>query len=94
MEITDLNNCYLRENKLNVEFLGRGYAWLDTGTHENMLSASNFVSTVQKRQGLMISCLEEIAYIKKWIGKSDVEKQIKTLGNSSYGKYLNKILNS
>ena len=92
LEITDLNNCYLRNGNLNVEFLGRGYAWLDTGTHENMLSASNFVSTVQKRQGLMISCLEEIALTKGWIGKEDVEKQILLLKNSSYGDYLSKIL--
>lgn len=92
LEITDLNNCYLRNGNLNVEFLGRGYAWLDTGTHENMLSASNFVSTVQKRQGLMISCLEEIALMKGWIGKEDVEKQILQLKNSSYGDYLSKIL--
>ena len=92
LEITDLNNCYLRNGTLNVEFLGRGYAWLDTGTHENMLSASNFVSTVQKRQGLMISCLEEIALMKGWIGKEDVEKQILLLKNSSYGDYLSKIL--
>lgn len=92
LEITDLNNYYLRNGNLNVEFLGRGYAWLDTGTHENMLSASNFVSTVQKRQGLMISCLEEIALTKGWIGKEDVEKQILLLKNSSYGDYLSKIL--
>ena len=92
LEITDLNNYYLRNGNLNVEFLGRGYAWLDTGTHENMLSASNFVSTVQKRQGLMISCLEEIALMKGWIGKEDVEKQILLLKNSSYGDYLSKIL--
>ena len=92
LEITDLNNCYLRNGNLNIEFLGRGYAWLDTGTHENMLSASNFVSTVQKRQGLMISCLEEIALMKGWIGKEDVEKQILQLKNSSYGDYLSKIL--
>ena len=92
LEITDLNNCYLQNGTLNVEFLGRGYAWLDTGTHENMLSASNFVSTVQKRQGLMISCLEEIALMKGWIGKEDVEKQIVLLKNSSYGDYLAKIL--
>ena len=92
LEITDLNNCYLRNGTLNVEFLGRGYAWLDTGTHENMLSASNFVSTIQKRQGLMISCLEEIALMKGWIGKEDVEKQILLLKNSSYGDYLSKIL--
>ena len=92
LEITDLNNCYLRNGTLNVEFLGRGYAWLDTGTHENMLSASNFVSTVQKRQGLMISCLEEIALMKGWISKEDVEKQILLLKNSSYGDYLAKIL--
>jgi glucose-1-phosphate thymidylyltransferase len=92
LEITDLNNCYLQNGSLNVEFLGRGYAWLDTGTHENMLSASNFVSTVQKRQGLMISCLEEIALMKGWIGKEDVERQISLLKNSSYGVYLAKIL--
>ncbi len=92
LEITDLNNCYLQNGTLNVEFLGRGYAWLDTGTHENMLSASNFVSTVQKRQGLMISCLEEIALLKGWIDKEDLEKQILLLKNSSYGDYLTKIL--
>jgi glucose-1-phosphate thymidylyltransferase len=92
LEITDLNNCYLQNGSLNVEFLGRGYAWLDTGTHENMLSASNFVNTVQKRQGLMISCLEEIALMKGWISKEDVERQISLLKNSSYGVYLAKIL--
>lgn len=92
LEITDLNRRYLEEEKLQVEMLGRGTAWLDTGTHESLIEASSFVRTIQKRQGLQIACLEEIAFAKKWIGRDDLEKQIKALGRSTYSAYLRTLL--
>lgn len=88
LEITTLNEMYLNEGTLNVINLGRGMAWLDTGTHEALLDAANFVSTVQKRQGVMVACLEEIAYNNGWIDKSKVEELAKPLLKSHYGKYL------
>jgi glucose-1-phosphate thymidylyltransferase len=88
LEITDLNNLYLQESSLEVEILGRGFAWLDTGTFDSLLEASQLVQTIQKNQGLMIACLEEIALKNKWISIEDVKTQAKKLSNSPYGEYL------
>ena len=88
LEITDLNNLYLQESSLEVEILGRGFAWLDTGTFDSLLEASQLVQTIQKNQGLMIACLEEIALKNKWISIEDVERQAKKLSNSPYGCLL------
>ena len=92
LEITDLNNSYLNDNKLNLIKLKRGCAWLDTGTHENLLEASQFIQTIEKRQGIKIACLEEIALNKKWIEIDKLEELILTHKNSSYGKYLSKLI--
>lgn len=86
-EITDVNNVYLREGKLKVEVFGRGYAWLDTGTHESLLEASHFVKTIEHRQGLKVSCVEEIAYRKGWIG-SDELMEMASLSKNEYCSYL------
>lgn len=88
LEITTLNEMYLEEGTLKVVNLGRGMAWLDTGTHEGLLDASNFVSTVQKRQGVMVACPEEIAYNNEWIDNKKVKKLAKPLLKSHYGEYL------
>ena len=88
LEITTINEEYLKEGKLNVKQLGRGTAWLDTGTHEALLEAANFVQTVQNRQGFYIACIEEIAYQKGWICKERLEELAKPLMKSEYGKYL------
>lgn len=88
LEITTLNEMYLDEGTLNVINLGRGMAWLDTGTHEGLLDAANFVSTVQKRQGIMVACLEEISYKNGWITKEKVEELAKPLMKTEYGRYL------
>lgn len=88
LEITTINKEYLKEGKLNVKQLGRGTAWLDTGTHEALLEAANFVQTVQNRQGFYIACIEEIAYQKRWICKERLEELAKPLMKSEYGKYL------
>ncbi len=88
LEITDLNRLYLEENRLKVELMGRGMAWLDTGTHESLMQASNFIATIEQRQGLKVACLEEIAYRKGWINKQQVEKLAYPLRNNQYGKYL------
>jgi len=92
LEITDVNSHYLREGKLNVEILPRGYAWLDTGTHDSLLDASMFIATLQHRQGLMVACLEEIAYRNGWIGGGEVERIATELGKSGYGAYLQRVL--
>ncbi len=92
LEITDLNNCYLAENTLNVELLGRGIAWLDTGTHDSLLLASHYIYTIEKRQGLKISCIEEIAYKYGYISREQLLRLAKPLKNQ-YGKYLEKIAN-
>ena len=92
LEITDLNRLYLEKSQLRVEKLGRGYAWLDTGTHESLLQASCFVQTVEERQGLKISCPEEIAYRKGWINKEDVMKIADPLRKNGYGQYLLNLL--
>lgn len=87
-EITDINKEYLKQGKLNVEVLGRGFAWLDTGTPEALIDAANYVKTVQDRQGLMIACLEEIAYNKRYITRSDLIDLYNTMSNSEYGRYI------
>jgi glucose-1-phosphate thymidylyltransferase len=92
LEITSINEMYLKENRLKVELLGRGFAWLDTGTHKSMLDASNFIATVEKRQALKIACIEEIAYNNGWIDKKDVLELAKPLKKTGYGKYLLKIM--
>ncbi len=92
LEITDVNRVYLNQNQLEVEIMGRGYAWLDTGTHDSLLDAAGFIATLQKRQGLMVACPEEIAYRNDWISATDVERTAAQLSKNSYGKYLRKIL--
>jgi glucose-1-phosphate thymidylyltransferase len=92
LEITDLNNLYLTEGSLNVKLLGRGMAWLDTGTHESMLRASTFVESIEERQGLKIACLEEIAFRKGYISKAQLEKLARPLLKNQYGQYLMKVL--
>jgi glucose-1-phosphate thymidylyltransferase len=91
LEITDVNLAYLAQGDLHVELLGRGTAWLDTGTHASLLQASNFVETIQERQGLKIACLEEIAFHKGWISREDLVGFGKAMGKSSYGEYLLRI---
>lgn len=92
LEITDLNNMFLKENKLRVELLGRGYAWIDTGTIDNLVEAANFVKTVENRQGLQIASLEEIAYNKKWITENQMQKNVEFYGKSMYADYLKNII--
>ena len=88
LEITDVNKCYLNQEQLNVEIMGRGYAWLDTGTHDSLLEASSFIATLQKRQGLMVACPEEIALSNNWIAKEQVKMLAEPLKKNDYGKYL------
>lgn len=88
LEITAVNQFYLQKSLLNVELLGRGYAWLDTGTHDSMLEASNFIQTIEKRQGLKIACLEEIAYRNKFIGKDELISLAGNIGKGEYAQYL------
>ena len=92
IEITTVNEMYLSEGKLNVKNLGRGVAWLDTGTHDALLEAANFVQTVQKRQGFYIACIEEIAYAKGWIGKEQLLKLAEPMMKTEYGKYLKELI--
>ena len=92
LEITDLNRVYLEAGNLNVEVLGRGTAWLDTGSHDNLASATDFVRVIEKRQGLKIACLEEIALYKNWMSREDVKKAAIAHGSSTYGKYLNSLV--
>jgi glucose-1-phosphate thymidylyltransferase len=93
LEITDINRVYLEKNELSVEIMGRGFAWLDTGTHDSLLDAAGFIATLQKRQGLMVACPEEIAYRQGWISAETVQKVAAQLSKNSYGQYLSKILN-
>lgn len=92
LEITSVNAVYMQEKKLNLELLGRGFAWLDTGTFESLLEASFFVETIEKRQGLKIACLEEIAFRNGWLSPDKLSESVKRLGKSPYGEYLNMLL--
>ena len=93
LEITDVNKEYFRRGMLHVEIMGRGMAWLDTGTHESLLQASNFVQAIEERQGLKIACPEEIAYREGWISGEEVEKVAQSMNKNAYGQYLLNILN-
>ena len=86
--LDSLEHIYLNNNQLSVEIMGRGYAWLDTGTHDSLLEAAGFISTLQKRQGLMVACPEEIAYRNNWITPEDIQKLAEPLKKNDYGKYL------
>ncbi|MHB1616907.1 MAG: glucose-1-phosphate thymidylyltransferase RfbA [Metallibacterium sp.] len=88
LEITDLNRCYLRDGSLMLEKLGRGYAWLDTGTHESLVQASNYIETIENRQGLKVCCPEEIAYLNGWIDRAQLERLAAPLAKTGYGQYL------
>ncbi|MEH3411925.1 glucose-1-phosphate thymidylyltransferase RfbA [Phytobacter diazotrophicus] len=88
LEITTLNQMYLDRGELQVELLGRGFAWLDTGTHDSLVEASQFIHTIEKRQGMKVACLEEIAFRKGWLNKEQVAEQIKKLSKTDYGRYL------
>lgn len=92
LEITTVNQMYLERGDLNVELLGRGFAWLDTGTHESLLEAGMFVETIEKRQGYKIACLEEIAYNNNWLTKEDLKRISKQLSKNSYGQYLQELI--
>jgi glucose-1-phosphate thymidylyltransferase len=92
LEITDLNQLYLNKQKLNVEIMGRGYAWLDTGTHDSLLEASQFIATLENRQGLKVACPEEISYRRGWINASQLEKLAAPLSKNAYGHYLQRVL--
>ena len=92
LEITDINQRYLSHGELNVEIMGRGFAWLDTGTHDSLLEASSFIATLQKRQGLQVACPEEIAFMQGWIDAQQLEKLAAPLGKNSYGQYLLKLI--
>jgi glucose-1-phosphate thymidylyltransferase len=92
LEITDVNRRYLEQSELNVEIMGRGYAWLDTGTHDSLLEASSYIGTLQKRQGLMVACPEEIAYGHGWIDAAQIERLAAPLQKNSYGQYLLRLI--
>ena len=92
LEITDVNRAYLERGELRVQLMGRGHAWLDTGTHESLLEASHFIETIERRQGLKIACVEEIAYRQNWIGKAQLRALARPLAKSGYGEYLLRVL--
>src|SRR5689334_21869699 len=92
LEITDVNSRYLEQRKLDVEIMGRGYAWLDTGTHDSLIEAATFIATLQKRQGLQVACPEEIAYRQGWISAANLEKLASPLSKNGYGRYLLNLL--
>jgi len=93
LEITDLNRLFLNENRLKVELMGRGMAWLDTGTHDSLLQASNFIATIEQRQGLKVSCIEEIAFNKGYINKEQLLKLAEPMKKNQYGEYLINLAN-
>lgn len=92
LEITTLNQMYLERGELQVELLGRGFAWLDTGTHDSLVEASHFIHTIEKRQGMKVACLEEIAFRKGWLSKAQVAEQVKILSKTDYGRYLENLI--
>ena len=92
LEITDVNNAYLERGELHVSLLGRGFAWLDTGTHDSLMEASHFVHTIEARQGLKVACLEEIAYHQGWLSSAQLAAQAKALSKTGYGQYLQRLL--
>nr|WP_180203006.1 glucose-1-phosphate thymidylyltransferase RfbA [Pseudomonas sp. SbOxS1]NYU02589.1 glucose-1-phosphate thymidylyltransferase RfbA [Pseudomonas sp. SbOxS1] len=92
LEITDINSLYLEQGRLSVEIMGRGYAWLDTGTHDSLLDASLFIATLERRQGLKVACPEEIAFRQKWIDADQLQKLAAPLAKNGYGQYLNRLL--
>jgi glucose-1-phosphate thymidylyltransferase len=92
LEITDVNKCYLEQGSLNVEIMGRGYAWLDTGTHDSLLEAASFIATLQKRQGLQVACPEEIAFRQGWIDAAALQALASPLSKNGYGRYLLNLL--
>ena len=92
LEITDINRLYMEQGQLDVEIMGRGYAWLDTGTHESLLDAGQFIATIEQRQGLKVACPEEIAYRQKWIDANQLEKLALPLAKNGYGQYLQRLL--
>ena len=94
LEITDVNRVYLKQSQLSVEKISRGFTWLDTGSHDSLLNASNFIETIQKRQGLMVCCPEEIAFNKGWILAEDVARLAQTLKKNKYGQYLNRLISN
>ena len=94
LEITDVNRVYLKQSQLSVEKISRGFTWLDTGSHDSLLNASNFIETIQKRQGLMVCCPEEIAFSKGWILAEDVARLAQTLKKNKYGQYLNRLISN
>ena len=94
LEITDLNRIYLERGELNVELLGQGFTWLDTGTHDSLVDATNFVCTIEKHQHRKIACLEEIAYLNGWIGRYELEQAYELLKKNQYGEYLKNVLDS
>lgn len=93
LEITTLNQMYLERGELDVEVLGRGFAWLDTGTHDSLIEASQFINTIEKRQGMKVACLEEIAFRKKWLTADEVAVQAELLKKTAYGQYLQVLIN-
>lgn len=92
LEITDVNACYLARNELNVEIMGRGYAWLDTGTHDSLMEAGQFIATLEKRQGLKVACPEEVSFRSGWIDAAQLQKLAAPLLKNGYGQYLNSLL--
>jgi len=93
LEITEVNACYLRQNQLSVQIMGRGYAWLDTGTHDSLMEAGQFIAMLEKRQGLKVACPEEVAYRSGWIDAAQLEALARPLAGNGYGQYLLKLLN-